>query len=209
MVVGVSVTPANSPDDTGMVEMIDDTIDRLGSAPEAVCADAAYGSGKNRASLKKLGVRLVSPPKRPKTYTGDDQFTTEDFVYDKSKNEFVCPAGKRSKYMGDETDSRHRRRYAASRSECGVCDWKLCCTRYSRRELKVGLHHSALIELRADSKTESFKRLGALYWFILQMKQHCENLLRVIWRNLSEPDRRIQSQIIAYTFAPAVLENRA
>jgi len=245
VVVGVSVTPANSPDDTGMVEMIDNTIDRLGSAPDAVCADAAYGSGKNRAALKKLGVRLVSPPKRPKTYTGDDQFTTEDFVYCKSKDEFVCPAGKRLKYMGDEIGSRHRRRYAASRSRCGVCDWKLCCTRYSRRELKVGLHHSALIELRADSKTESFKRLyrsrapviegvfaeakqwhglsrawrrglhkmlvqsllvasvlnfkrlGALYRFILQMKQESDSVLDVlemIWNDLSEPERIIQSQ---------------
>jgi transposase len=159
VVVGVSVTPANRPDDSNMGEMVDDAIDRLEQVPEAVCADAAYGSGKNRAVLARRGVRLVSPPQQPKTYTGADQFTTEDFVYDKSKDEFVCPAGKRLKYLGDEREQRHRRKYAALRSECRVCAWKPCCTRYSRRELKVGVHHSALIELRADSHTESFKRL--------------------------------------------------
>lgn len=158
VVVGVSVTPANIPDDSNMRQMVDDVIDRLEQVPEAVCADAAYGSGKNRAALAQRGVRLVSPPKQPKTYTGDDQFTTEDFVYEPSKDEFICPAGKRLRYMGTEP-KRGRRRYAASRSECGVCDWKLCCTRYSRRELKVGVHHCALIELRVDSRTESFKRL--------------------------------------------------
>jgi transposase len=159
VVVGVSVTPANLPDDSNMLEMVDDTIDRLEQVPEAVCADAAYGSGKNGASLAERGVRLVSPPQQPKTYTGEEQFTTEDFLYDKSKDEFVCPAGKRLKYLGEETERRHRRKYAALRSECRVCAWKSCCTRSSRRELKVGVHHSALIELRADSKTESFRTL--------------------------------------------------
>ena len=159
VVVGVSVTPANIPDDSNMGEMVDDAIDRLEQVPEAVCADAAYGSGKNRAALSERGVRLVSPPQQPKTYTGDAQFTTEDFHYDKSKDEFVCPAGKRLKYLGDETERRHRRKYAALRSECRGCAWKSCCTRGSRRELKVGLHHSALVELRADSRTESFRHL--------------------------------------------------
>ena len=159
VVVGVSVTPANMPDDSNLQEMVDDSIDRLEQVPQAVCADAAYGSGKNRAALAERGVRLVSPPKQPKTYTGADQFTTEDFIYDESKDEFICPAAKRLKYLGDETGSRHRRKYGALRSECGVCAWRSCCTRYSRRELKVGIHHSALIELRADSQTESFKHL--------------------------------------------------
>lgn len=159
VVVGVSVTPANIPDDSHMSEMVDDTIDRLKQIPEAVCADAAYGSGKNRAALAERGVRLVSPPQQPKTYTGDEQFTTENFHYDKLKDEFVCPTGKRLKYLGDETERRHRRKYAALRSECRVCAWKSCCTRGERRELKVGIHHSALIELRADSRTESFRTL--------------------------------------------------
>jgi transposase len=159
VVVGISVTPANLPDDSNMHEMVDDAIGRLKQVPEAVCADAAYGSGKNRAALSERGVRLVSPPSKPKTYTGEEQFTTEDFLYDESRDEFVCPAGKRLKYLGEETERRHRRKYAALRSECGVCAWKSCCTRGSRRELKVGVHHGALIELRADSRTESFRTL--------------------------------------------------
>ena len=159
VVVGVSVTPANLADDSKMCEMIDDSIVRLKQVPEAVCGDAAYGSGKNRAELTERGIRLVSPPPRAKTYTGEEQFTTEDFIYDESRDEFVCPAGKRLKYVGKETERRHRRKYAALRSECEVCAWKSCCTRGSRRELKVGVHHSALIELRADSRTESFRAL--------------------------------------------------
>jgi len=159
VVVGIDVKPANAPDDSDMCELLDSVSELLDSPPEVVCADTAYGSGKNRAHLEARGVRLVSPTQRPSAPMGEAQFTTEDFIYDESADEFECPAGKRLKYIGDESGPRHRRRYAASRSACRVCDWKLCCTRYSRRELKVGVHHSALIALRADSKTDSFKQL--------------------------------------------------
>ena len=158
VVVGVDVTPANVPEGRDMSVLVDGVVDLLGVVPEAVCADAAYGSGKNRAVLDERGIRLVSPPKEPRTYTGDNQFTAEDFAYDKSKDEFVCPAGKRLRYIGTEP-KRGRRRYAALRSECRLCDWKSCCTRYSRRELKVGIYHSGLIELRSDSRTDSFRQL--------------------------------------------------
>ena len=39
VVLGVSVMAANCPDDTGMADMVDAVTDRLGQAPEALCAD--------------------------------------------------------------------------------------------------------------------------------------------------------------------------
>ena len=159
VVVGVDVKPANAPDDSDMCELLDSVSERLGLPPEVVCADTAYGSGKNRAHLDARGVRLVSPTQRPSAPMGEAQFTTQDFIYNESADEFECPAGKRLKYITDEAGPRQRRRYAALRSACRVCDWKLCCTRYSRRELKVGVYHKSLIALRKDSQTASFKTL--------------------------------------------------
>lgn len=157
VIVGVTVKPANAPDDSDMSLLLDDVIDRLGFVPEALCADGAYGSGKNCALLEERGMRLVSPPQ--KTLSREGRFTVEEFVFDESNDVFVCPAGKRLQYIGDEVAARKRRRYAALRSVCGVCDWKSCCTKYSRREIKVSAHHGSLVRLRADSKTESFKKL--------------------------------------------------
>jgi IS5 family transposase len=157
VVLGVSVSPANKPDDTGMVGMVDEVTERLGQAPEVVCADAAYGSGRNRAALEKRGVRLVSPPAKPITYTGDKYFTVAAFEYDEGRDEFVCPAGERLVFIGNDAARPDRRRYRAEGSPCKVCRLKVRCTGSSRRELKVGTHHAALIRLRADSKTESFR----------------------------------------------------
>lgn len=159
VVVGIDVKPANAPDDSGMSELVDDVIGRLGAVPEALCADAAYGSGKNSALMEERGVRLISPPQKA---TGKDgRFSVEDFVYDESGDVFICPTGKRLQYIGDEVDVRKRRRFAALRSECRVCDWKLCCTKYSRREIKVSASHGSLIRLRVDSHTEDFKQIYA------------------------------------------------
>jgi hypothetical protein len=156
VVLGVSVSPANKPDDTGFAPMLDEVAERLGEVPVVVCADGAYGSGRNRAALEERGIRLVSPPAKPITYTGDEYFTVEAFEYDEAKDEFVCPAGERLQFIDNDPERPDRRRYRAWRSCCKVCELKAKCTCSPRRQLKVGTYHAALIRLRADSKTESF-----------------------------------------------------
>ena len=158
VVVGVSVMPANSPDDTGAVEMVDAVSQRLGDGPAAVCADAGYGSGRNRAALEERGVRLISPPQTGRTYTGGKFFTVEAFEYDESADRFTCPAGHHLKYVRTEK-GRGRRVYRAWRSHCGTCQSKSQCTISERRSIKVSPHHGSLVRLRADSKTDSFKQL--------------------------------------------------
>ena len=80
VVLGLTVTPANRPEHDTAVEVLDQAVQRAGRTPEAVCADVAYGSGRNRAAMEERGVRLVSPPPKPITYTGRKYFTTEDFI---------------------------------------------------------------------------------------------------------------------------------
>lgn len=159
VVVGLTVTPANCPEGSETSKIVDEVSERLGEPPEVVCADAAYGSGRNRAELEERGVRLVSPPQKPITHTGDKYFTVEDFEYDEGHDEFVCPAGNRLRLIGNDKARPDRKKYRARGSECKVCELKGRCTRSPRRHLKVSVYHAALIRLRADSRTASFKRL--------------------------------------------------
>jgi IS5 family transposase len=160
VVLGLSVTPANHHEHDVAVGLIDRVLKRLERLPEAVCADAAYGSGRNYVELAKRGIRLVSPPPKAKTYTGDAYFTVEDFEYDETDDKFICPAGKELKYVSTEKE-RGRRNYRALRSECRACPLQSQCTKAERRSIKVSPHHGGLVQLRADSKTEDFKKLYA------------------------------------------------
>ena len=159
VVLGVSVTPADRHEHDEAVPIVDEALKRLKEPPEAVCADAAYASGKNASLMESRGIRLVSPPPKVRTHTGDDYFTVEDFEYEEGTDEFVCPAGKRLHYVGYEKARPDRRRYQASVTVCRNCELKARCTRAAKREVKVSRYHAAMVRLRADNKTESFRRL--------------------------------------------------
>lgn len=160
VVVGLSVTPANGSEHDEAVAVLDEVIERLERPPEAVCGDTAYASGKNYDELEERGVRLVSPPAAPRTYTGDKYFSIEAFEYDEDRDVFTCPHGKQLKHVRTEPE-RGRRIYRALRADCRQCPLKSQCTAGKQRHLKVGPHHAGLVKLRTDSKTESFKKLYA------------------------------------------------
>jgi len=162
VIVGLSVFPANQNEGEKAIEVIDQAIEQTGVKPEAVCADGSYGSGTNRAALEERDIRLVSPPRKPGTHTGRGYFTSEDFEYDEIKDEFICPAGYRLSFIAEDKERPGRRRYRCWRTICKDCHLKDKCTQSPRRVLKVSEHHAALIRLRADSKTESFKQLYRL-----------------------------------------------
>jgi transposase len=149
VVVGLTVTPGDRQEHDEAIALIDAALARLGSSPEAVCADGAYGSGLNAWEMEQRHIRLVAPPPKAKTYTGNKFFTVEAFGYDESRDVFVCPAGKLLKHVYTEQE----------RAGCKVCPLKSQCTRDRGRSVKVTSHHAALVRLRADSKTDDFKRL--------------------------------------------------
>jgi hypothetical protein len=159
VVVDVSVTPADRSEHDSAVASVEHAMSTLGQVPDAVCADAAYASGHNRSALEERGVRLISPPPKPITYTGRDYFTTEDFAYDASRDVFVCPAGRTLRCLGIVKERPQQKRYRALRTDCRVCPLKARCTVAEQRTLKVGVHHAALVRLRADAKTDSFQAL--------------------------------------------------
>lgn len=159
VILGLSVTPANGSEHNEAVDVIDSALESLDNPPDAVCADAAYGSGENCRKMLDRGIRLVSPPHKVKKHISGSCFTVEDFVYDKKKDIFICPAGKTLKYFGRVKTRPKQCRYGASKIECRECKLKDKCTLSSRRTIKVSIDHEALKCLREDSKTDSFKKL--------------------------------------------------
>jgi hypothetical protein len=160
VIVDVSVMSADHHDQEGAVESVDRAMVRIDHVPETVCADAAYANGPNAAAMEDRSIRLVSPPQRVGYKAASpDQLTIDDFTYDEEADVFVCPAGALLAYAGTETTGRRRRRYRAAKSSCAVCALKARCTKSQRKQVNVSACHAALVRLRADSRTESFREL--------------------------------------------------
>jgi hypothetical protein len=158
VVLSLSVTPANVAEPNEFKDVLDAATARLSSVPEAVCADSAYASGRNAADMEERAIRFVSPPPEPRTYTKGKYYSIEEFIYDEKADLFTCPAGNHLCHTTTEK-GRGRRVYRARRSDCRHCPLKSQCTTSERRHLKVTRDHASLVRLRADSKTESFKKL--------------------------------------------------
>ena len=159
VIVGLSVTPVNSSEHNSAVAVIDKAIKSLHTNPKVVCADSAYAIGRNCQSFEERGIRLVSPPRAVCTAYSFKYFTIEKFVYIEKEDLFICPAGKELKNAGRYSGKKNRFKYRASAKDCGSCPLKDRCTKSPHRSLNVTKHHSSLVRLRADSKTDSFKKL--------------------------------------------------
>lgn len=198
VVVGMKVTSADRYEGKEAVALMDQVTERLGITPEAVCADMAYGSGENRAAMDDRGVRLISPPK-PITFVRDDSFTVEAFQYDDKRDEFICPAGVTLKYVCSNSGRPNRRSYRGSVKVCGACSLKKKCTGAAFRQVNVSKDHAALVRLRADSKTESFKQLYRARAPVVEgifAEEKCWHGMRRAWRR-GLLKMRIQCALVA------------
>jgi transposase len=160
VIVDVSVMPANRHEHNGAIDAVDRATVAIGHTPEAVCADRAYANGPNAAAMEERHIRLVSPPQRIvlADWPGD-RLAVEDFRYDEDRNVYVCPMGQTLTYIGKESSKRQRRRYRAPRGVCTGCALQARCTRSERKVLLITPSHQALLRLRADAETESFRAL--------------------------------------------------
>ena len=199
VILAVAVNPANHMEGSSALEMIDVATANVGQAPEVVCADSAYAHGENAAGCEERGIRLVSPPRRPRNHHSRGYFSVERFCYDEVKDEFVCPAGEVLRNVGRFAGRRERRKYRGSQAVCQRCALKAQCTPGTQRCLNVGIHHGALERLRADAKTETFRdfyrsRAPVVEGTFAEGKQW--HGLRRAWRR-GLPNMKVQSLIVA------------
>lgn len=121
------------------VERLEQTFHR---PPDQLVVDGGYTSSNNITAMARRGVDLVGPEpeekavqfQRGKSYQHrgvSPDYETSKFVYDPATQSYVCPQGKRLRYLAKlEKHGAIRYRYRASRKDCHKCPAKdQCCPR--------------------------------------------------------------------------------
>jgi len=110
----------------------------LEKKPNNVCADAGYASTQD---LKKIDddIKVIVPSTRQAQKENSKhplkEFDKEQFIYEKEKDEYICPEGKRLKYRGVFKKAR-RKEYRAKREDCQQCPhYGVCTTSKSGRKV--------------------------------------------------------------------------
>lgn len=111
----------------------------LGKKPENVCADAGYASTQD---LKKIDddIKVVVPSTRQAQRENNKhpikEFDKEHFIYEKRKDEYICPEGKHLKCTGINCREPLKKEYTATREDCQRCyHYGVCTTSKSGRKI--------------------------------------------------------------------------
>src|SRR5246127_977671 len=158
IIVDAEGTRANRIAEIGITEtMIERVKHRFDLQPLRLAGDTVYGAVR---LLKWLVDRQITPhiPVWDKSARSDGTFSRADFVFDRSRNIYICPKGKLLHTTGTVIDG-HTLRYRASKRDCNVCAFKMqCCPHAPSRWIPRDFHEDAHDLVRALAKTEAFEQ---------------------------------------------------
>ena len=90
LITAVDILPGNASDNTGVLELVEQSEENTGIEVEETIGDAAYGDGGTRQAFADAGRTLIAKvPGRP----NQAYFPKEDFQIDLEAGTCTCPAG--------------------------------------------------------------------------------------------------------------------
>jgi len=90
LITAVDILPGNAPDNTGALELVEQSEDNTGVEVEETIGDCAYGDGATRQAFTEAERTLITKvPGRP----NKAHFAKEDFKIDLEAGTCTCPAG--------------------------------------------------------------------------------------------------------------------
>jgi len=156
IIVDAEGTRANRTDEIAVTEtMIERVERRFGLAPERLAGDTAYGAAR---LLKWFWDRGITPhvPVWDKSKQTGGRFTKEDFVFDRDRNVYICPAGAELTHSGI-IDQGRILPYRASKNDCSICTLKPQCTTAPARKVSRDIDEDVRDQVRALANTEAFQ----------------------------------------------------
>ena len=156
VIVDVEATPARTYDEVAATKTMIERAERcFAIKPKRLVADTAYGTGR---FLGWLVAKKITPhiPVWDMSEREDGTFSRADFIFDKKRNNYVCPAGKKLTTTGHVSTDRGIR-YEASVPTCRACALKpKCCPNVIARRIVRYINEDARDLARRKMKTKAF-----------------------------------------------------
>jgi hypothetical protein len=162
LITAVEVLPGNAPDNTGAMELVEQSEENTACQVEETIGDCAYGDGATRQAFVDAGRILIAKvPGRPnKAY-----FPKEDFQIDLKAGTCACPASQVTRRISIVTTrTTSGRKYRAQGfhfhgATCGKCQLRSACVAAGKgRGRTITLHpqESLLQQARQFQRSEAF-----------------------------------------------------
>ena len=156
VIVDVEATPARTHDEVAATKtMIERAERRFDIKPKRLAADTAYGNGRFLGWLVK---KKITPhiPLWDMSKRDDGTFSRADFIFNKKRNIYICPAGNKLATTG-HVSTDHGTRYEASVPTCRACALKpRCCPNVTARRIVRYVNEDARDLVRRKMRTKAF-----------------------------------------------------
>jgi transposase len=129
VITATGVTPGDVNEAHMMFWLIDSHQLNTETSVETVVADSKYGTIENYLGCYDRGIRAHMPGLKEAQSRGGLRkgvFSEDRFIYDQETDSYICPSGKR---LRRKSLNRESVVYAASRSDCSVCELMSQCTK--------------------------------------------------------------------------------
>lgn len=156
----------------------------------SISADRGYCSGENLSISEKEGIIPQIPREIIENRTG--LYDKKEFRYDKTTDEYLCPAGNKLKYFCDKKTHKAQG-YKAKEEDCSLCQLKEECTKAKSRIIYRSYYTEEYERLEQRMKTEEFKiamkhrKTGPELLFAEAKKDH--GLRKFMTRSLSSAQK--------------------
>ena len=121
IITATITTPANVNDDKVLADVITSHRFKTGTKAKNAVADKGYGTVANYKYLRENNITPCIPHPRRKSFQ-DDDFTSDNFIYDSIGDFYICPAGEKLKFFCTNK-AKGTSQYRADRKTCKKCDY--------------------------------------------------------------------------------------
>jgi transposase len=119
----------------------------IGTTTLTAIADRGYFKGEEIVACHEAGIHALVPPTKTSGAKADGRFDKADFIYDRAKNEYRCPAGEALiwRFASVEKGMTNHRYWS---SNCKGCPLKDKCTPSAQRRVTRWEHQDVLDEMQ-------------------------------------------------------------
>ena len=207
VIVGVEATRSIRQAEVGATRsMLEKAKDRFDLHPERLIADTAYGSGP---MLGWLVDRKIAPhiPVIDKSERTDGTWSRDDFEWDATNDQFICPEGHGlKKFRRNYSDpsrgqtGKGRAKYRALKLTCQACPSKQqCCPNAEARTITREEHEDARQVARDIAKTKQYEISMKLRKKVEMLFAHLKRILGLRRLRLRGPNGANDEFLLAAT----------
>lgn len=173
VVLGTRLIPSIEHDRTAMVDMVRVVLSFFKRGPQAILGDTAYGHGKQRAELGKMGISVIAPV--PTTQNPTGLFDISRFTYDAELDAFRCPNGKQT-VRKNQNSKLEGTQYFFGKKNCNGCPFQTeCTTNKSGRTVFLSDYAKIYEEAHAFNKSAEGKEAHGRRYLVERKNNELKN----------------------------------